>query len=208
MRLYLVRHALCDGVGSVLRGRAPGVSLNDEGREQAAWLAERLRDERLHAIYSSPLDRARETAEAIAAPHQLPVCIEPGLNEMDFGEWTGRTIRDLQEHPRWRAFNERRSATRVPGGELMLEVQQRMIAAVDSLRERHPWGSVLAVSHGDVIKAALAHYLRISLDHILCFDIDPASISTLDVERAGTRVIRLNDSARSDSLSPFRYHKS
>jgi broad specificity phosphatase PhoE len=183
------------------------VSLNDEGREQAAWLAERLRDERLHAIYSSPLERARETAEAIAAPHQLPVCIEPGLNEIDFGEWTGRTIRDLQEHPRWRAFNERRSATRVPGGELMLEVQQRMIAAVDSLRERHPWGSVLAVSHGDVIKAALAHYLRISLDHILCFDIDPASISTLVVERAGTRVIRLNDSASTDSFTPFRYHK-
>ena len=206
MRLYLVRHALCDGVGSILRGRAPGVSLNDEGREQAAWLAERLRDERLHAIYSSPLDRARETAEAIAAPHQLPVCIEPGLNEMDFGEWTGRTIRDLQEHPRWRAFNERRSATRVPGGELMLEVQQRMIAAVDSLRERHPWGSVLAVSHGDVIKAALAHYLRISLDHILCFEIDPASISSLDVGRSGTRVIRLNDSPPSDSLNPFRHH--
>ena len=207
MRLYLVRHALCDGVGSILRGRAPGVSLNEEGREQAAWLAERLRDERLHAIYSSPLDRARETAEAIAAPHQLPVCIEPGLNEMDFGEWTGRNIRDLQEHPRWRAFNERRSATRVPGGELMLEVQQRMIAAVDSLRERHPWGSVLAVSHGDVIKAALAHYLRISLDHILCFDIDPASISTLDVERAGTRVIRLNDCGSTDSFTPLRYHK-
>ncbi|HEY2896121.1 MAG TPA: histidine phosphatase family protein [Gemmatimonadaceae bacterium] len=207
MRLYLVRHALCDGVGSILRGRAPGVSLNDEGREQAVWLADRLRDERVHAIYSSPLDRARETAETIAAPHRLPVCIEPALNEIDFGEWTGRTISDLQEHPRWRAFNERRGATRVPGGELMLEVQQRMIAAVDSLRERHPWGTVIAVSHSDVIKAALAHYLRISLDHILCFEIDPASISTLDVERSRTRVIRLNDSVSSDSFSPFRHHK-
>ena len=206
MRLYLVRHALCDGVGSILRGRAPGVPLNEEGREQAVWLADRLREERVHASYSSPLDRARETAEAIAAPHQLPVCIEPGLNEIDFGEWTGRTISELQEHPRWRAFNERRSATRVPGGELMLEVQQRMVAAVDSLRERHPWGTVVAVSHGDVINAALAHYLRISLDHILCFEIDPASISTLDVERSGTRVLRLNDSSSSELLNPFRRH--
>lgn len=206
MRLYLVRHALCDGVGSILRGRAPGVSLNDEGREQAAWLADRLRDERLHAIYSSPLERARETAEAIAVPHRLPVCIEPGLNEVDFGEWTGRTVSDLEQHPRWRAFNERRGATRVPGGELMLEVQMRMITAIDSLRERHPWGTVLAVSHGDVIKAALAHYLRISLDHILCFEIDPASVSTLEVGRTGTRVIRLNDSASPLSLNPFRYH--
>jgi probable phosphomutase (TIGR03848 family) len=195
MRLYLVRHALCDGVGSILLGRQPGVSLNEEGREQAALLADRLREERLHAVYSSPLERARETAEAIAASHQLPVCIEPALNEIDFGEWTGRNISDLQEHPRWRAFNERRSATRVPGGELMLEVQVRMVAAIDSLRERHPHGTVLAVSHGDVIKSALAHYLRISLDHILCFDVDPASVSTLEVGTSGTRVIRLNDSA-------------
>jgi probable phosphomutase (TIGR03848 family) len=207
MRLYLVRHAVCDGVGSILSGRSPGVSLNEDGREQAAWLAERLRDERLHSIYSSPLERAQETAKAIAEPHQLPVCIEPGLNEIDFGEWTGRTIADLEQHPRWRAFNERRSATRIPGGELMLEVQVRIVAAIDSLRERHPWGTVLAVSHGDVIKAALAHYLRISLDHILCFEIDPGSISTLEVERAGSRVIRLNDSASPSTLSPFRHHK-
>jgi probable phosphomutase (TIGR03848 family) len=207
MRLYLVRHALCDGVGNILLGRAPGALLNEAGREQAAWLAERLAEERLHAIYSSPLERARETAEAIAAPHQLPVCTEPGLNEIDFGDWTGRAVGDLEEHPRWRAFNEHRSATRVPRGELMLEVQVRIIAAIDSLRERHPWGTVLAVSHSDVIKAALAHYLRISLDHILCFDVDPASITTLDADRSGTRLIRLNDSASSFSLSPFRSHK-
>lgn len=207
MRLYLVRHAMCDGVGTALCGRAPGLSLNVEGRDQAAALAERLRDEELHAIYCSPLERARETAEAIAAPHQLPVCVEPGLNEIDFGEWTGRTMSDLQQLPRWRAFNERRSATRVPGGELMLEVQARMVAAIDSLRERHPWGRVLAVSHGDVIKAALAHYLRISLDHILCFEIDPASISTLEVGSSGTRVNRVNDSASPLVLNPFRHHR-
>jgi probable phosphomutase (TIGR03848 family) len=207
MRLYLVRHAMCDGVGSVIRGRASGASLNDEGREQAALLSDRLRDAPLHAVYSSPLERALETAEAIATPHQLTPYIEPGLNEIDFGEWTGRTIEDLQQLPRWRAFNERRSATRIPGGELMLEVQARMIATIDSLRERHPWGTVLAVSHGDVIKAALAHYLRISLDHILCFEVDPASISTLEVTRSGVQVIRLNDSASPLLLNPFRHHR-
>jgi probable phosphomutase (TIGR03848 family) len=206
MRLYLVRHAMCDGVGSTLCGRAPGVSLNAEGLEQATWLAERLHDARLQAIYASPLERARETAEAIAAPHRLPVCIDPGLNEIDFGEWTGRSISDLQQLPRWRAFNERRSATRVPGGELMLEVQKRIVAAIDSLRERHARDTVLAVSHGDVIKAALSHYLRISLDHISCFEIDPASISTLEVGRSGVRVLRLNDSASPLSVSPFHHH--
>lgn len=206
MRLYLVRHAMCDGVGSALWGRAPGVRLNAEGREQAAALGERLRDERLHAIYCSPVERARETAKAIAAPHQLTPCIEPGLNEIDFGEWTGRAIGDLQQLPRWRAFNERRSATIVPGGELMLDVQERMVAAIDSLRERHPRGTVVAVSHGDVIKAAIAHYLRASLDHISSFEIDPASVSTLEVDRCGARMIRLNDSASSLTLSQFHRH--
>jgi probable phosphomutase (TIGR03848 family) len=206
MRLYLVRHAMCDGVGSALCGRAPGVRLNSEGRAQAAALAKRLRDERLCAIYSSPLERARETAEAIAAPHKLPLCIEPGLNEIDFGDWTGLTIRDLEPCPQWRAFNERRSATCVPGGERMLEVQARMVAAIDALHARHPQGTVVAVSHADVIKAALAHCLRVSLDHISCFDIDPASISTLEVGGSGARMIRLNDSAPSIEVSPFHHH--
>ncbi len=87
----------------------------------------------------------------------------------------------------------------------MLEVQTRMIATIDSLYDRHPRGTVLAVSHGDVIKAALAHYMRMSLDHILCFEIDTASISTLEVKRSGARVIRLNDSAAASSLSSFQH---
>jgi broad specificity phosphatase PhoE len=206
MLLYLVRHAMCDGVGFVLNGRAPGVRLNAEGREQATALAERLRDEPLRAIYCSPVERARETAEAIAAPHQLTPCIEPGLDEIDFGEWTGRTIGDLQQLPRWRAFNERRSVTSVPGGELMLDVQARVVAAIDLLRERHPRDRVVAVSHGDVIKAAIAHYLRASLDHISFFEIDPAGVSTLEVERSGARMIRLNDSASSLSLRQLHHH--
>jgi probable phosphomutase (TIGR03848 family) len=206
MRLYLVRHAMCDGVGSVLWGRLPGVRLNAEGREQASVLSERLRGERLHAIYCSPLERARETAEAIAAPHELPPCVDAALNEIDFGEWTGRTIDDLQHHPRWRSFNEHRSATCIPGGELMLDVQARIVAAIDRLGERHSRATVLAVSHGDVIKAALAHYLRVSLDHIPFFVIDPASVSTLEVGSAGVRVIRLNDSAASLALSPCHHH--
>jgi probable phosphoglycerate mutase len=193
MRLYLVRHALCDGVGSMLWGRAPGISLNEEGREQAAALSERLRCEPLRAIYCSPLQRARETADSIAAPHHLEPYIDAGLSEIDFGEWTARPIDDLHPLPLWRAFNERRSATRVPGGELTIEAQTRVVATIDSLRERHERGTVLAVSHGDVIKAALAHYLRLSLDHISFFQIDPASISTLEVGRHRARVIRLND---------------
>jgi probable phosphomutase (TIGR03848 family) len=205
MRLHLVRHAMCDGIGFVLNGRAPGVHLSAEGREQATALARRLRDEHLRAVYCSPVERARETAEAIAAPHQLTPCVEPGLNEIDFGQWTGRTISDLQQLPRWRSFNEHRSATCVPGGELMLEVQARMVATIDSLRQRHPEDTVVAVSHGDVIKAALAHYLRVSLDHISFFEIDPASVSTLEVGRSGTRMLRLNDSASSLTLSRFHH---
>jgi probable phosphoglycerate mutase len=198
---------MCEGVGSALCGRAPGVHLNAEGREQAAALAEQLRDERLHAVYCSPLERARETAAAIAAPHGLTPCIEPGLNEIDFGEWTGRTIRELQQLSRFRAFNEHRSTTRVPGGELMLEVQARVVAAIDSLCARHPGHTVLAVSHGDVIKAALAHYLRVSLDHLSFFEIAPACVSALEVQRSGARMSRLNDASSPLALSLFHHHR-
>jgi ribonuclease H / adenosylcobalamin/alpha-ribazole phosphatase len=183
---------MSDGVGKSLNGRAPGVSLNEHGVAQAEVLAERFRNEPIVAIYSSPLERARETANAIAAPHEMTPCIDAALNEIDFGEWTGLSLNELELRPRWKTFNERRSTTRVPRGESMLEVQARVVASIDTMFGKHQTQSVVAVSHGDVIKSALAHYLRISLDHILLFDIDPASVTMLDVERSGTRVVRLN----------------
>jgi ribonuclease H / adenosylcobalamin/alpha-ribazole phosphatase len=183
---------MCDGTGHVLAGRAAGVSLNAEGRSQAARLAERLRDEPLRAIYSSPLERALDTARAIGKPHRLTPCVDAALNEIDFGEWTGCALDELDSLGAWRDWNERRHAACIPGGERMRDVQARAVGTIEELRERHPKATAVIVSHGDVIKAAVAHYLGMSLDNIGRFDIDPASITTLEMEPWGVRMVRIN----------------
>jgi probable phosphoglycerate mutase len=190
--LLLVRHAMCDPVGRAIAGRAPGVSLNAEGRAQAERLAERLARRALDAIYASPLERARETADAIAAPHALAVCVDAGLNEIDFGDWTGRTLAELEPVAAWRAFNSRRRSARIPGGESMRDAQLRAVAAVERLCERHPSATVLAVSHGDIIKGIVAHYLGMSLDHLARLEIAPASVSVLAREGSRATVLALN----------------
>jgi len=191
--LLLVRHALCDPVGTAIAGRATGVMLNAAGETQAARLGSRLRALPIEAVYSSPLERARQTAAPIAAARHVEVELLEGVGEIDFGEWTGRTLVELDGGIGWRRFNSFRSGTRVPGGELIVEVQARAVAALGALRERHPDGVVAVVSHGDVIKAALAYYLGMPLDLMQRLDIDPASTSTLVLDADGVRVLRLND---------------
>jgi len=191
--LLLVRHALCDPVGTAITGRAAGVMLNAAGQEQAARLGVRLRALPIDAVYSSPLERARQTAAPLAAAHGVGVEVLDGVGEIDFGEWTGRTFVELDGGAAWRRFNSFRSGTRVPGGELIAEVQARAVAALDTLRERHPDAMVAVVSHGDVIRAALAYYLGTPLDLMQRLEIDPASVSTVVLDADGVRVVRLND---------------
>jgi probable phosphoglycerate mutase len=186
--LLLIRHALCDSVGHSLAGRTPGVHLNATGRAQAAALAERLARVPLAGIYSSPLERTRETAEAIAARQAgapgrtVAVEVVPELLELDFGDWTGRTLAELDGDERWRAFNRFRSSTRIPGGELIVEVQARAVGALERLIQRHPAATVAVVSHGDVLRAMLAYYLGVPLDLMARLTVDPASVS---IVRAG-----------------------
>lgn len=189
----LVRHATCDPVGRSLAGRAPGVALNDAGRAEAERLAGRLAGVRVAAIYTSPLDRARETAAAIAARTGAPVRPHEPFGEFDFGEWTGRTFAELAPDPRWRRFNTFRSGTRVPGGELMLEAQARAVAAVHSLAAAHAGETVLVVSHADVIKAVVAYFAGIPLDLTHRLEVGPASVSALALDEEGARVLGLND---------------
>ncbi|MGI8508082.1 MAG: histidine phosphatase family protein [Gemmatimonadaceae bacterium] len=191
--IILVRHAMCDSVGHSLSGRAPGVSLNAEGQAQAARLARRFVGHHIAAIYTSPLDRACETAAAIAnVVDRTPVTMT-GLNEIDFGEWTGCTFDELKLVDQWKRFNAHRSTTRIPGGETMLEAQARAVAAVEALRVNHPAVSVVAVSHSDMIKAVLAHYAGIALDDLMRIEIAPASVSILSLTEWGDSVVRLND---------------
>jgi probable phosphomutase (TIGR03848 family) len=191
-RILLVRHALCDHVGSVLAGRAPGIPLNHEGREQAGRLARLLAGTAIAAIATSPLQRARETAAAIAAQRELPVVEHAGLGEVDFGEWTGRNFAQLADDPLWQQYNSMRSATRPPGGELFGEVQARAVGAMLELAARHAGSTIVLVSHADVIRAMLVHVLGMPADHLLRLEVAPASITTVTVDGGPPLLLELN----------------
>ena len=190
---FLVRHAAHDRVGAILCGRMPGVSLGSIGRSQAERLAARLANENVASVLTSPLDRARETAEPIAARLGRAPEICDGINEIDFGAWSGLSFDALAPDPGWVSWNNVRSISRPPGGETMLEAQARILKVIERTRKAHPGRAVVLVSHGDVIKAALLYHLGMPIDAYPRFEIDPASISTLLVSDWGSKVLRLNE---------------
>lgn len=192
---HFVRHAAHDRVGTTLCGRMQGVSLGSLGRSQVERVSARLVKENITLVLTSPLDRARETAEPIAARIGCQVEICEAINEIEFGEWSGQSFDELVGDPRWTSWNQSRSTSRPPGGEMMLETQTRVISALEQLRRNHTGRSLALVSHGDVIKAALLYYLGMPIDAHSRFDIDPASISTAVVSDWGPKVIRLNEAA-------------
>jgi probable phosphoglycerate mutase len=191
--LLLIRHAVNDWVGDRLAGWTPGVLLNEAGREQADALARRLADWPIEAIYSSPLERALETARAVAEPRALAVQIEEGVGESRYGDWTGQPLKELAKTPEWQTIQFAPSLARFPGGEGLAEMQARAVAAIDCLRIRHPKGVMAVFSHADVIKAVVAHYAGIHLDLFQRIVVDPASISWIHFTPYGPRLIRLND---------------
>jgi probable phosphomutase (TIGR03848 family) len=177
--LLLVRHASCDVTDKVLTGRSPGVHLSDIGIRQAAVLAERLSELPIAAVYASPLERALETAKPLAERIGVPVRAAPGLTELDFGWWTGRSVESLASDPVWERFNRERGSTRIPGGEVMDQVVARATAELGRIAAEHGGHRVVAVSHGDVIRGALAHYAGMPLDRMLRLEVSPASVSVL-----------------------------
>ncbi|WP_230530185.1 histidine phosphatase family protein [Microvirga roseola] len=189
----LVRHAAHDRVGTVLCGRMPGVTLGALGRSQAQRLAERLAREDVACIRTSPLERARETAEPIAERVGLTPEACEAIMEIEFGSWTGKNFEALADDPRWRSWNNARSVSRPPGGETMLEAQIRIVGAIEELRALHPGRRIVLVSHGDVIKAALLYHLGLPIDACSRIEVEPASISTLAVGEWGSKVLRMNE---------------
>jgi probable phosphoglycerate mutase len=192
INFYFVRHAATDFIGKTISGRTPGVHINDSGRNQAAQLAQRLAARRIDAVYSSPQTRARETAGPLAESVRKEIVIAAELDELDFGAWTGRTFEQLSQLPEWRRFNSARSTTRIPDGELLLEVQARVIAFVERIFKHHLEGSIVLVSHGDVIRAALAFYLGMPLEFLLRFEVSPASMSIVILDAGNPRVLCVN----------------
>lgn len=193
--LLLVRHALNDWVGDKLAGWTPGVHLNDKGRGQAEALAQRLADQPIAAFYSSPLERSVETAQIIAAPHNLDIQIREGVGEVRYGEWTGQSIKELAEEDAWRVVQYVPSRARFPNGEAIREMQARAVSELDAIVAAHPEETVLVVSHADVLKAALAHYVGLHLDLFQRLVVNPASLSVVTFGPMGPRLVCLNDTA-------------
>ena len=189
----LIRHGETDAIGKSMMGWMPGWHLNANGKQQVAKLAERLARLPIRAVYASPLERAIETAEPIARRHGLAVQPVDDLGEVHMGPWQGLTIAELDQREDFRKFNTYRAGARPPGGEMMIEVQTRIIRELHCLEERHPGETVAVVSHGDPLRSAAAYYLGIPLDLMQRFEIAPASVTAVEVADWGPRVLCLNE---------------
>lgn len=189
----LIRHGNNDMIDRrVLIGRTPGISLNADGRSQAAGLAGSLAALPIRAVYSSPMERTRETAAPLAERLGRPVQILEQINEVDFGEWTGCDFDQLSADPRWEDYRTFRSGACIPGGEMLVQVQQRMVAVLETLRARHVREMVALFSHGDPIRTAVAHCLGIPLDRIKRLRISTASVSAVEYTTRGVAVLCVN----------------
>jgi broad specificity phosphatase PhoE len=191
--ILLVRHAVHTQYNQCLSGRTPGVPLSDVGREQAKALAAYLSQDGIAQVQCSPLDRTRETAAAIADAAGLPLATSEALIEIDMGDWTGRAIHSFGDDPVWRAWNEQRATARIPGGESMGEAQARIVEHIQKVASEQDGQTVALVSHSDMIRSAIAWGLGLSLDNLLRFDIDPASVSRMVVGEWGARVLSVNE---------------
>lgn len=197
----LIRHAAHLLGGGTIAGRSEGVHLSPLGHEQAAAMAERVAKLPVRAIYSSPIDRARETAAFLGERLALPVRISDPLAELDFGRWTRQKLDDLRPQPAFQKWNAFRSGSRMPGGESMLEVQSRILGEMLRLRETHTGDCIALVSHGDVIKSAVAYWLGVPLDLFMRIEIGLASVSAISIGDLGPWVLCVNNT--SDIQMPY-----
>lgn len=200
--VILVRHAhsSANDLG-ILAGRSEGIHLSPTGRTQARRLATRIGDLPVKALRSSPLERCLETIapwlnKNPAGPvHARPLLkIDPDLQEVDYGLWSGRKLRTLSKDPLWPTIQERPSQVTFPDGESIKGMQERAMRAVENALSQRGKGGVMLVSHGDVVKSIIATSLSMPLDEFQRIVIDPASISILDFSAAKPRLILMNDS--------------
>jgi probable phosphoglycerate mutase len=208
--VLLVRHGITASTGKVLPGRTPGLHLADAGREQAARLGERLaawagadgKRPQISAVYSSPLERTRETAAPLAAALGVRVQVVRGLVECDFGDWTGGDIKKLMKLPDWATVQRYPSGFQFPGGESFTGMQARMLQVISELRARHPGQVVVAVSHADPIKAVVADALGTHLDLFQRIVISPCSVTAISYGPSGPTVLAVNSTGWLSELVP------
>jgi probable phosphomutase (TIGR03848 family) len=200
--VILVRHGQTPTTGTTLPGRAAGLHLADKGIEQAGRAAARIAKlDKVTAVYASPLERTRETAAPIAKALGLRVRADRGLLEADFGEWTGRKLSELGKLPEWKTVQQYPSGFRFPGGESFTEMQVRITSTLARLAERHRGETIVAVSHADPIKAALADALGTHLDLFQRIVVSPCSVSVIWYATTGPVVLTSNSTG--DDLTPL-----
>lgn len=200
--VLLVRHGRTPTTGKVLPGRAAGLHLGDEGIAQATKAAERiaaLGENKITAVYASPMERTRETAAPIAKAVGKRVRIKKGLIEADFGQWTGRKLTELNKLPEWSQVQRYPSGFRFPGGESFSEMQTRMTGAIQDLVAAHPGETIVATSHADTIKAAVADAMGTHLDLFQRIVVGPCSITAILYTSGGPVVLAVN--SMGDDLS-------
>ena len=200
--LLLVRHAVTDATGKHLSGRTRGIHLSDAGRAQADRLVERLAGVPIKAVYSNPWSGACETARPPARARGLDVRVESRLIEVDYGNWTGRSMGQLVRTTLWKQVQASPSAIRFPEGETLREVQLRAVEALEDIAGRHPRDVVAAVAHADVIRLAVAHYSGVHLDLFQRFIVSPTSVSAVLLGDRIPRILRVNDTGSLDDLVP------
>lgn len=199
--LLLIRHATNDYIETQrIAGWLPGVHLNEHGRAQAQALVARLEGVPIAAIYSSPLERAVQTAEPLAQARGLEIRARDGLGETHTGDWDGLPLKELAQTKTWQMFQVCPSLTRLPNGETGLEMQTRALAELDVICAAHPQDTVAIFTHADIIKAVLAFYLGAHLDHFQRIVISPASISVVSIDKGNPHILRVNDTGRMDDI--------
>ena len=197
--IIFVRHGKTPTTGTKLPGRAPNLHLSDEGKSQAEMIAKEIEKSSssflgkgVSAVYASPMERTQETARPIAKALNLRVRTLKGLNECDFGDWTGRRLRDLSKLKSWSTVQKKPSSFRFPNGESFSEMQNRMLRTVDKMRERHPGETIVCVSHADPIKAILASAVGTPLDLFQRIMVGPCSASVVLYTKERPLVLTLN----------------
>lgn len=201
MLLVLVRHAVTSSTGKKLTGWLPGHHLSPAGRKQAEALADRLATLPVDSLYSSPLERCKETAAAIASRHRLRVKTIADLGEVKYGQWQGRSLRSLYRTKAFRELLAKPADFRFPGGESVREAQTRAVRAVESLVAKHKRETVVAVTHADLIRLMVAAYLGLSLDLYQRMSVGPASVTAILLGDRVPRLLRFADSGSLDDLS-------
>jgi probable phosphomutase (TIGR03848 family) len=184
--ILLIRHGENNMVGKRLAGRLPNVHLNARGKSQAQQLAQALCKAPIKAIYSSPLERAVETAEPLAQALGLPVQMAPGVIELAYGDWQGKTLKELGRRKLWKVVQEKPSEMRFPNGESFIEVQNRTVAQIEQIAAAHDEKDLIAIfSHGDIIRLAVGYFLGMPMDVFQRLAASPASISVIHLDKKG-----------------------